>query len=171
MKNNHESRFTEFATVFLRFTLAAGFIAAVSDRFGLWGQPGTSNVAWGDFGHFLAYTAKLNPELPVSWIPALGWSVTLTEIILAITLLLGFRIRTFAFLSGLTLLAFAFGMTIGTGIKSALNASVFSAGAGALLLATIRVYPWSLDAVRQSRASSSTANVELHGTKNNTVKT
>ncbi len=80
----------------------------------------------------LAKFAALNPELPVSWIPATGWIVTFAETISATALLLGFRTRMFALLSGLLLLAFAFGMTVGTGIKSALNASVFSASAGGL---------------------------------------
>jgi uncharacterized membrane protein YphA (DoxX/SURF4 family) len=147
MTNNYRSALAKFATIFLRLALAGAFIAAVTDRFGVWGPPGTINVAWGDFSHFLAYAAKLNPELPASWIPAVGWIVTFAETISATSLLLGFRTRTFALLSGLLLLAFAFGMTIGTGIKSALNASVFSASAGAFLLATRRDYPWSLDAL------------------------
>lgn len=149
MTNNHKSRLSEFATVFLRLALAAGFLAAVSDRFGLWGPPSTTNVAWGDFGHFLAYAAKLNPELPVSWIPAVGWTVTFAETLFAIMLLLGFHTRMFALLSGVILLAFASGMTIGTGIKSALNASVFSASAGAFLLASMREHSLSLDALRK----------------------
>jgi ketosteroid isomerase-like protein/uncharacterized membrane protein YphA (DoxX/SURF4 family) len=149
MTSNYESGLTKFATIFLRLALAAGFLAAVTDRFGVWGPPGTTNVSWGDFDHFLAYAAKLNPELPASWIPVGGWTVTFTESIFAITLLLGFRTRTFALLSGVMLLAFALGMTIGTGIKSALNASVFSASAGAFLLATMREYFWSLDALRE----------------------
>jgi thiosulfate dehydrogenase (quinone) large subunit len=138
----------------MRVTLAAGFLTAVSDRFGLWGPAGTTNVAWGDFAHFLAYAAKLNPELPESWIPAVGWTVTFAEIIFAITLLLGFRTRTFALWSGLMLLAFAAGMTIGTGIKSALNASVFAASAGAFLLATVRDYSWSLDSLKERKAEA-----------------
>jgi len=155
MTNNHRSALAKFATIFLRLALAGAFLAAVTDRFGVWGPPGTTNVAWGDFSHFLAYAAKLNPlnmfcipspELPASWIAAVGWIVTFAETIFAITLLLGFRTQTFALLSGLMLLAFASGLTIGTGIKSALNASVFSASAGAFLLATIREYSWSLDA-------------------------
>jgi uncharacterized membrane protein YphA (DoxX/SURF4 family) len=147
MTSNYESGLTKFATIFLGLALAAGFLAAVTDRFGVWGPPGPTNVAWGDFSHFLVYAAKLNPELPASWIPVVGWTVTFAEPIFAITLLLGFRTRMFALLSGLLLLAFAFGMTIGTGIKSTLNASVFSASAGAFLLANMCEYYWSLDAL------------------------
>ena len=34
-------RSTAVAAIFLRFALAAGFLSAVADRFGLWGPPGT----------------------------------------------------------------------------------------------------------------------------------
>jgi len=132
--------------VFLRVALAAGFLAAVGDRFGFWGPSGTQNVAWGDMHHFFEYTAKLNPWFPKSLIPTVGWLATVAEIVLGIALLLGFRTRISARLSGWFLLAFAAGMTAGTGLKSALNASVFAASAGAFLLASVRAYPWSLDA-------------------------
>jgi thiosulfate dehydrogenase (quinone) large subunit len=147
--HKNESSLTKFANIFLRLALAAAFLAAVTDRFGVWGPPGTTTVAWGDFGRFLVYGAKLNPELPAAWIPVVGWIVTFAETIFAIALLLGFRTRMFALLSGLLLLAFAFGMTIGTGVKSALNPSVFSASAGAFLLATMREYSSSFGCFRK----------------------
>jgi uncharacterized membrane protein YphA (DoxX/SURF4 family) len=149
MQRRHESWVAKVATLYLRLALAVGFLAAVADRFGLWGSPGVRNVAWGDFSHFLAYAAQLNPYLPASWIPAVGWTVTFAESLFGITLLLGFQTRAFALLSGLLLLAFALGMTTGTGVKSAINFSVFSASAGAFLLGTATEYPWSLDALRQ----------------------
>ncbi len=40
MTNNYELRLTRCAAIFLRLTLAGGFLTAVSDRFGLWGPPG-----------------------------------------------------------------------------------------------------------------------------------
>jgi uncharacterized membrane protein YphA (DoxX/SURF4 family) len=121
--------------LYLRFALGLTFLTAVTDRFGLWGPPGATNVAWGDFEHFLAYAAVLNPYLPKSLIPPLGWVVTVAETVLGVALLIGYRTRPAALLSGLLLLAFALGMTIGVGIKSPLNYSVFSASAGAFVLA------------------------------------
>jgi len=32
-------------------------LSAVADRFGLWGPPRAANVSWGDWPHFVAYTA------------------------------------------------------------------------------------------------------------------
>jgi uncharacterized membrane protein YphA (DoxX/SURF4 family) len=142
------ARLCGYETVYLRAGLAAGFLAAVTDRLSVWGPNGTPNVAWGDMRHFLTYTAKLNPWFPASVIPAIGVLVTAAEITLGAALLLGFHTRRAAQLSGLLLLAFAIGMTAGTGIKSALNASVFAASGGALLLARARGFPASLDALQ-----------------------
>ena len=59
------ARLTRFAAIALRVALAAGFLSAVADRFGLWGMPGTPGVAWGDWSHFLTYTGRLNGFFPV----------------------------------------------------------------------------------------------------------
>lgn len=122
------------AIVYARIALGVGFLSAVADRFGLWGTPGTRNVAWGDFAHFLRYTATVNPLMPEGLIPPLGWIVTGCEIVLGVALVAGVAVRAVAFLSGVLLLAFAIGMTIGTGSKTALDASVFAASACAFLL-------------------------------------
>jgi len=36
---------TTYDSVFLRLALGVTFLAAVSDRFGMWGPPGSPNVA------------------------------------------------------------------------------------------------------------------------------
>jgi thiosulfate dehydrogenase [quinone] large subunit len=148
MPESSLSRSLRFSTVYLRLALGITFLTAVTDRFGLWGPPGATNVAWGDFSHFLAYAQQLNPYVSPSWMPAVGWIVTVAETLLGLALLLGFHTRMASRLSGFLLLAFALGMTIGTGVKSALNASVFSASGGAFVLGEIGTYPWSWNAWR-----------------------
>ena len=59
-------------TLFLPLALAAGFLSAVADRFGFWGQIRKSSVAWGDMTHFLPCVGKINPWLPGALIPAVG---------------------------------------------------------------------------------------------------
>ncbi len=137
-------------SVYLRLALFAGFFASVTDRFGLWGASGAANVAWGNFRDFGAYTARLNPWAPSWLIPPIVWFVTVAEIALSLALLLGIFTRAAAFFSGVLILLFGLGMTIGTGVKSALNASVFAASAAAFALATMADLPLSLDrAVRK----------------------
>jgi thiosulfate dehydrogenase [quinone] large subunit len=85
----------------------------------------------------------------------LGWTATIGEFTLGILLLIGLQTRWAARLSGWLLLAFALGMTAGTGVKTALDASVFTASGGAFLLATARGYGWSVDdAMRRAKETS-----------------
>jgi uncharacterized membrane protein YphA (DoxX/SURF4 family) len=121
----------------LRLTLAAGFLSAVADRFGIWGKPGATGVAWGDWVHFLIYTEKLNWFLPHLLIAPMGELATFLETFLALGLLVGICPRFFAFASAGLLLLFALSMTLALGIKAPLNYSVYTAAAAAVLLGTI----------------------------------
>lgn len=134
--NPEGNRWPSYATIYLRLALGVTFLSAVADRFGIWGRPGAPHVAWGNFHNFLMYAAKLTPWFPASWIPAVGWMATLCEIAFGVGLILGFRIRITAFLSGLLLLAFALGMAFGLSIKAPLDYSVFTASAAAFLLSS-----------------------------------
>ena len=135
------------STLIARLALGFSFLSAVADRFGLWGAHGAPHVAWGDFAHFITYTGTLNWFLPQSMIPALAWLATCAEAVLGVVLLLGLFTRTAAFLSGLLLLLFALSMAAALGLKSPLDASVFSASAAAFLLSTAKRYPFSADSI------------------------
>jgi putative oxidoreductase len=123
---------------FLRVALAAGFLSAVADRFGLWGSAGAPHVAWGGWQPFVDYVAKLNWFAPAGVIPALAWTSTLAEVVLALGLLIGWKLRWVALAAGLLLLCFAITMTVALGLKAALDFSVYAAAAGAFLLAATR---------------------------------
>lgn len=137
-----------WAALYMRLALGAGFLSAVADRFGLWGAPGEPGVAWGSFGEFLDYTATLTPYFPEGWVPAVGWLATVAEVALAVMLVAGWRTVWAARASGLLLLAFALSMTLGSGIKDPLGASVFAASAGSFLLARVGSGPCSVDRLR-----------------------
>jgi uncharacterized membrane protein YphA (DoxX/SURF4 family) len=139
-----------YATVFVRFAVGISFLSAVADRFGFWGAYGRPHVAWGNFGRFTAYTGSLLWFLPATVYPAMAWTATAAEIVLGFALIIGLFTRVVAFLSGILLLMFALTMVLSLGIKAPLDFSVFSASAGAFLLATFGQHPWSLDRVRQS---------------------
>jgi len=69
-------RMAHLSSVFLRLALGMSFLSAVADRFGYWGTFGQRNVAWGDFAHFTAYTARLNWFMPSAAIPVPAWAST-----------------------------------------------------------------------------------------------
>ena len=122
------------AVLLLRIALAAAFASAVADRFGIWGQPGTKGVSWGDLSHFNAYVAKLNWFLPAAIIPALSWITTALETLLALALLIGWQIRWISLASALLLSSFALTMAVALGLKAPLDYSVFTAASAAFLL-------------------------------------
>lgn len=129
-----KASFESAVLLFVRLSLAAGFLSAVADRFGLWGPPSDSQVAWGTFSHFLDYTAQLNPYLPGEFVPALGITVTALEILLGVALLLGWKLKWTGLAAGALLLAFGLAMSLTGGLKSALDASVFAAASAGFLL-------------------------------------
>jgi putative oxidoreductase len=117
--------------LYARFALGAAFLSAVADRFGLWGKYG----GWGNFANFTKYTAEVNSFMPAFAIPFLAWAATVAETSLGVGLILGLWPRWTAFGAALLLAMFGIAMAISLGVKSPMDYSVFSASAGALLLA------------------------------------
>ena len=100
------------AILYARIALGAAFLSGIADRFGLWGK----TIGYGDFAHFVQYTAQVNSFMPAFTIPFLAWAATVAELVLGIA-----RNGT--------------AMAISFGLKSPLDYSVFSASAAAVLLA------------------------------------
>lgn len=121
--------------LFLRTAISFGFLSAVADRFGLWGQ---EHSVWGNWNNFVDFTRLINPWLPDNTVQTVGVIATGAEILFAICLLIGYKTELVAKLSGLLLLLFGLSMTFSTGIKGALDYSVFSASAGAFALGLMK---------------------------------
>jgi uncharacterized membrane protein YphA (DoxX/SURF4 family) len=107
----------KFSSVFLRLALGISFLSAVADRFGLWGVYGQPNVSWGNYARFVDYTAKLNWFLAAAMIPALAVIATAVETLFGLLLVLGWKTRITALLSGVLLTTFAVTMTMALGVK------------------------------------------------------
>src|SRR5437762_8585396 len=120
-----------WAILYARIALGAAFLSGVADRFGLWGK----TIGYGDFAHFVQYTAQVNAFMPAFTIPFLAWAATVAELVLGIALISGIWLRWAAVGSALLLVLFGTAMAISFGLKSPLDYSVFSASAAAVLLA------------------------------------
>jgi uncharacterized membrane protein YphA (DoxX/SURF4 family) len=123
------------AALFARVALAAAFLSAVADRFGVWGAPGVGVVAWGEFGRFVQYVHQLAPYLSGPLLNVAAWVATAAELLLGTALLLGIALRWSAYASAGLLVVFALSMALFVGIEAPLGFSVFSAAAASLLLA------------------------------------
>jgi uncharacterized membrane protein YphA (DoxX/SURF4 family) len=126
----------DYPALLLRLALGITFLSAIADRFGWLGPPGTPNVSWGTFGHFVAYVGVLNWYLPKAVIPALAVVETAIETLCALLLVAGLWLRVTATASAVLLLSFALTLTFSSGYEAALSYSVWTAAAAALYLAT-----------------------------------
>lgn len=143
-----------YASVFARFAVGAVFLSNVADRLGLWGPAGTNSVAWGNLENYYDSVRALNPYLPELLVPVVGWGVNVAEVVLAVMLIVGFKARWAGLISGVLMLVFGLANAVNFGIKVPLNYSIFSASAAALLIATQRDLPFSIDALRSTARRS-----------------
>jgi putative oxidoreductase len=132
MAKSNEVAWQWWGMLYLRLALGASFLSGIADRFGLYRG---RNVGYGNFAGFTRYTAQVNSFMPSSTIPFLAWAATAAEVAFGLALVLGIWLRWAALGSSILLLLFGTAMAISFGIKSPLDYSVFSASAGALVLA------------------------------------
>jgi uncharacterized membrane protein YphA (DoxX/SURF4 family) len=122
-----------FALLFARIALGSAFLSAVAARFALWGHYSQTR----GFGDFIRYTAEVLSFVPASLVPLFAVAATILETTFALALIAGVKVREAAIGSAILLAMFATSMAISFGIKSPLDASVFSASAAGLLLAVL----------------------------------
>jgi putative oxidoreductase len=125
------TRLERVAMVYARVALGTAFLSAVAGRFGIWDR----SVDWAHFERFIHRTGEVNAFMPAFTIPFLAWAATVAEITCGVALIAGFQLRWAALGSAILLFCFATAMAISLGVKPPLDYSVFSASAGALLLA------------------------------------
>ncbi len=124
-------RWERWGILYLRLALGAAFLSGIADRFGLYGK----NTGYGNFDGFMRYTAQVNSFMPAFTIPFLAWAATAAEFGFGVALIVGIWPRWVALGSAVLLALFGIAMAISFGSKSPLDYSVFSASAGALVLA------------------------------------
>lgn len=135
----------------VRLIIGIAFLENVIDRLGFIGPPGAPGVSWGDFAHFVAYTAQVNAFAPAEMIPTLAVLATIAEGTFALTMLLGIRVRLAAIGSALLLFVFASAMVM-SGL-SEMQYGVYLMSATSWALATVNASALSVDAsLPRSRA-------------------
>ena len=117
------------------------------DRFGMWGPPGSPNVSWGDWETFLGYSNAINFYATPALGSFLAIGATVLEIVLGVLLLVGFKTRLAAIGSEILMSLFGLPMVFAFGLKPTFTYSVWIGAAGALLLASVSSYRWSLDSL------------------------
>jgi putative oxidoreductase len=128
-----------------RLLIGIAFVENVIDRLGFIGPPGAPGVSWGDFRHFIDYTAQVNAFAPAAIIPALAVLATIAEGTFGVTMLLGVRVRLASVGSALLLFTFATAMVL-SGL-SEMQYGVYLMSFAAWTLATVDASALSVDAL------------------------
>lgn len=139
-----ETSGSRYQQLFLRIALGTALLSAVADRLGLWG----AHAVWGNWQNFEAYTRQLTFFLPLFFSKISAYAATILETVFGLLLILGFKTRLVANLTGMLLLLFALSMSVALGVKPALDYSVWIGSAGAFLLARQQSFPFSIDQAR-----------------------
>jgi putative oxidoreductase len=129
----------------VRLIIGLAFFENVIDRLGFIGPPGAPGVSWGDFAHFVAYTAQVNAFAPAEIIPTLAVLATIAEGAFALTMLLGIRVRLAA--AGSALLFFVFASAMVMSGLSEMQYGVYLMAATSWALATVNASALSVDAL------------------------
>lgn len=142
-------RIEDVGQIALRLAIAASFALAVADRFGLLSGPGADGVSWGSWTIFRAYTAQLVP-VPVDLVvDTAAVLATALETVLALLLAVGLWTRLAAGVAALLTVTFGVTMLVFLGPLAPFRYPVFVFTAAAILLAGLKRYRWSIDALRK----------------------
>jgi putative oxidoreductase len=136
---------TRWVAASVRLLVGFAFFENVIDRLGFIGPPGAPGVSWGDFPHFIAYTAQVNAFAPASIIPTLAVLATIAEGTFALTMLFGIRVRLAS--AGSALLFFVFASAMVLSGLSELQYGVYLMSITSWALATTDASAFSLDAL------------------------
>ncbi|MEP7019208.1 MAG: hypothetical protein ABI808_01050 [Pseudonocardiales bacterium] len=147
------------AAVLIRAVMAADFLLAVADRFGLLGAPGAPGVSWGNFTQFVDYTHTVTVFVPRGVAPLLAVTATVAESTLGLALLLGIQLRRAALCSAALLGVYGVCMTLSLPLAAQFHYNVFILAATMLALAvrhptTLTVDQWL---TRRSKLDQRTA--------------
>jgi uncharacterized membrane protein YphA (DoxX/SURF4 family) len=126
---------TRFVRIALRLSLAAAFLSAVADRFGLWAPLGQGS--WGSMDSFADYAHLLIPFASGWFLTVIVWGATATEAALGVLLLTGWRPNLVGATTCLVLIVFGVAMAVSLGMESPLSYSVFSAASAAAAYAIL----------------------------------
>jgi uncharacterized membrane protein YphA (DoxX/SURF4 family) len=135
----------------LRCALGITFLTPVLDRLGFLGESGTGNIEWGNWQNFVDYTNTLMPYLNRPVTNIMAGTATVSEFLVAVSLIIGFKTKYAALGSCLITLTFIMFMATSVGIQKPINFGVFTATTASFCLYRINDYKWSLDKLIESR--------------------
>lgn len=144
-----EDKYLPYGVLFLRLTLAFTLLAFVADKLGLFGEPGTPTITWGDMDNFSVFLQTMLPFMPENTTQKLAVFFTVMEVILALMLLFGLKVRWAALGTGIYSLVLSMLMLVFVSLKAPFNYSLVLMCGAAFLLACCPIYKFTLNGVKK----------------------
>jgi len=138
-------KYLPYAVLFLRITLAITILAFVADKLGYLAQAGI----WSDWDTYTKQVQAALPFIPQGISEKLAIVATLLEIILALMLLFGVKVRWAAIGTGIYTLLVAIVVGYGVSVIAALNYSLLVISAASFLLACCPIYKFTLHGIKK----------------------
>ncbi|MEJ8757486.1 DoxX family membrane protein [Pontibacter sp. H259] len=142
-------KYLPYAVLFLRIALALTILAFVADKMGYLTQAGTAPILWGDWDIYTKQLQAILPFIPGNISEKLAIVATLLEIILALMLLFGVKVRWAAIGTGIYALLVAIVAGYGVGINAILHYSLLVISAASFLLACCPIYKFTLHGIKK----------------------
>lgn len=142
-------KYLPYAVLFLRLALAITLLALVADKLGYWGERGEVAIMWGSWKSYEKYMHDLLTFLPVSLSENLAIVATLLEVMLALMLLFGLKVRWAAIGLGIYTLVLAVAILVFVGIKASLTYYLLVASAASFLLACCPIYKFTRHGIKK----------------------
>lgn len=142
-----KNAYIHWVQLIFRVAISVTLFSAVADRFGYWGDQST----WGNWANFEAYTGQLLFFLPHSMVAVAAVIATILEIAFGILLLIGYKTKLVAILTGSLLVLFGASMVLALGLKPTLDYSVWVGASACYLLAGIPYYKFSIDQLNNKK--------------------
>jgi len=142
-------KYLPYAVLFLRIALAVTILAFVADKLGYLGQAGTSGIIWGDWDTYTKQVQAALPFIPQGISEKLAIVATLLEIILALMLLFGLKVRWAAIGTGIYTLLVTIIVGFGISVIATLNYSLLVISAASFLLACCPIYKFTLHGIKK----------------------
>ncbi|MBJ6118871.1 DoxX family membrane protein [Pontibacter sp. BT310] len=144
-----EDKYLPYGVLFMRLALAFTLLAAIADKAGYWGEPGSPTIIWGDWHVYINYMHALLPFTSKGMTEMLATVATVLEGVLALMLLIGIKVRWAALGTGIYSLFLALGTLVFIGVKAPFNYSLFVVCAAGFLLACCPIYRFTAHGIKK----------------------
>lgn len=142
-------KYLPYGVLFLRLALAVSFLAIVADKLGYWGEHESESILWGTWDKYASYFQSLIPFIPAGVAEKIAAATTSLEVVLALMLLVGLKVRWAAIATSIYTFVLVILMFISMHPEAPFNSGLLLISSASFLLACCPIYKWTLHGIKK----------------------